>query len=168
MKLRRNNVKSTLSVRNFTNSSTSQRANQAISGGQTGSRGFHFFVGQSFRASLPRPSRPAPTAEIQPQGCRAVYTTHSPVGYLPRDVASLHIRYKQLIRLDFHQLDCSLAGCSDVPLFIQSFQLQAPLWAPLYPFSNHFNPLPWPDPELLFLREGKEMTVETETRGRQH
>ena len=37
------------------------------------------------------------------------------VGYLPRDVASLRVRYEQLTRLDFHQLDCSLVGCSDVP-----------------------------------------------------
>jgi hypothetical protein len=64
---------------------------------------------------LPRSLDPqvAPTAEAQSlQGGRAVYTTHSPVGYLPRDVASLRIRHEQLIRLDFHQLDCSLVGCS--------------------------------------------------------
>jgi hypothetical protein len=29
-------------------------------------------------------------------------------------VVSLRIRHEQLIRLDFHQLDCSLVGCSDV------------------------------------------------------
>jgi len=28
-------------------------------------------------------------------------------------VVSLRIRHGQLIRLDFHQLDCSLVGCSD-------------------------------------------------------
>jgi len=28
-----------------------------------------------------------------PQGGRAVYTTHSPVEYLPRNVASLRIRH---------------------------------------------------------------------------
>jgi len=66
---------------------------------------------------LPRSLDPqvAPTAEaLRLQGGRAVYTTHSSVGYLPRDVASLRIRHEQLIRLDFHQLDCSLVGCSDV------------------------------------------------------
>ena len=50
-----------------------------------------------------------------------VYTTHSPVGYLPRDVASLRIRHEQLIRLDFHQLDCSLVGRSDVGNFVNLF-----------------------------------------------
>ena len=66
---------------------------------------------------LPRSLDPqvAPTAMAQsPQGGRAVYTTHSSVGCLPRDVASLRIRHEQLIRLDFHQLDCSLVGCPDV------------------------------------------------------
>ncbi len=62
----------------------------------------------------------APTAEAFLQGGRAVYTTHSSVGYLPRDVASLRIRHEQLIRLDFHQLDCSLVGRSDA-LKILSF-----------------------------------------------
>ncbi|RZB37212.1 MAG: hypothetical protein SRB2_01294 [Desulfobacteraceae bacterium Eth-SRB2] len=57
----------------------------------------------------------APTAK---KGGRAVYPTHSPVGYLPRDVASLRIRHEQLIRLNFHQLDCSLVGCSDAPQII--------------------------------------------------
>ena len=66
---------------------------------------------------LPRSLDPqvAPTAEAQSlQGGRAVYTTHSPVGYLPRDVASLRIRHEQLIRRDFHPLDCGLVGRSDV------------------------------------------------------
>jgi len=65
---------------------------------------------------LPRSLDPqvAPTAEILTlQGGRAVYTTHSSVGYLPRDVVSLRIRHEQLMRLDFHQLDCSLVGRSD-------------------------------------------------------
>jgi hypothetical protein len=35
-------------------------------------------------------------------------------------VASLRIRHEQLIRLDFHQLDCSLVGCSDA-LYISIF-----------------------------------------------
>ena len=66
---------------------------------------------------LPRSLGPqvAPTAEaLSLQGGRAVYTTHSLVDYLPQDVVSLLIRHEQLIRLDFHQLDCSLVGCSDV------------------------------------------------------
>ena len=66
---------------------------------------------------LPRSLDPqvAPTAEVLTlQVGRAVYTTHSSVGYLPRDVALLRIRHEQLIQLDFHQLDCSLVGCSDV------------------------------------------------------
>lgn len=55
----------------------------------------------------------APTAKAQSlQGSQAVYTTHSSVGYLPQDVASLRVRYEQLTRLDFHQLDCSLVGRS--------------------------------------------------------
>ncbi len=66
---------------------------------------------------LPRSLDPqvAPTAEAHSlQGGRAVYTTHSPVGYLPRDVASLRVRHEQLTRRDFHPLDCSLVGRSDV------------------------------------------------------
>ena len=71
---------------------------------------------------LPRSLDPqiAPTAVVLPQGGRAVYTTHSSVGYLPRDVVSLRIRHEQLIRLDFHQLDCSLVGRSDVHKFINN------------------------------------------------
>jgi hypothetical protein len=68
---------------------------------------------------LPRSLGPqvAPTAEaLSLQGGQAVYTTHSSVGYLPRDVASLRVRYERLTRLDFHQLDCSLVGCSGVPI----------------------------------------------------
>ncbi len=42
----------------------------------------------------------------------AFYTTHRPSGYPTRDVASLRDRHGQLSRLDFHQLDCSLVGCS--------------------------------------------------------
>ena len=45
-------------------------------------------------------------------GGQAVYTTHSPDGYPFRDVASLRVQHEQLTRLDFHQLDCSLVGCS--------------------------------------------------------
>jgi hypothetical protein len=70
--------------------------------------------------TLPRPLDPqvALTAEaLSPQSGRA-YTTHSSVGYLPRDMASLCIRHKQLIRLDFHQLDCGLVGCSNVLEFV--------------------------------------------------
>jgi len=56
----------------------------------------------------------APTAMVSPQGGRAFYTTHSSVGCLPRDVVSLRIRHEQLIRRDFHPLDCSLVGCSNL------------------------------------------------------
>ena len=73
----------------------------------------------SFMFRLPRSLGPqiAPTAvPLSKLGSRAVYTTHSPDGYLPRDVASLRIRHEQVIRLDFHQLDCSLVGCSNIPL----------------------------------------------------
>lgn len=56
----------------------------------------------------------APTDVVLPRGGRAVYTTHSSVGCLPRDVVSQCIRHEQLIRLDFHQLDISLVGCSDL------------------------------------------------------
>jgi len=74
---------------------------------------------------LPRSLNPqvAPTAELQ--GGQAVYTTHSPVGYLPRDVASLRIRHERLIRLDFHQQDCSLVGCSNVPMSTRYRQARA-------------------------------------------
>jgi hypothetical protein len=54
----------------------------------------------------------APTAAFQ-LGGRAVYTTHNSVGCLPRVGVSLRIRIGELIRLDSHQLDYSLAGCSD-------------------------------------------------------
>jgi hypothetical protein len=45
-------------------------------------------------------------------GGQAVYTTHRPDGYPFRDVASLRVQHGQLTRLDFHQLDCGLVGCS--------------------------------------------------------
>ena len=76
---------------------------------------------RSLMFRLPRSLDPqvAPTAvPLSELGGQAVYTTHSSVGYLPRDVASLRIRHEQLIRLDFHQLDCSLVGCPDVPYFL--------------------------------------------------
>ena len=68
---------------------------------------------------LPRLLDPqvAPTAAFQ-LGGRAVYTTHHSVGYRPRVVVSLRIRIGQLIRLDSHQLDYSLVGCSDAPVFM--------------------------------------------------
>jgi len=82
-----------------------------------------FFRGcsHSLMFRLPRSLAPqvAPTAEaLSLQGSQDFYTTHSPVGYLPQDVASLRIRHEQLIRLDFHQLDCSLVGRSDVGNFV--------------------------------------------------
>ena len=67
-----------------------------------------------FRLPRSLDSQVAPTAEaLSLQGGRAVYTTHSSGSYLPRDVVSLRIRHKQLIWLDFHQLDCSVVGCSE-------------------------------------------------------
>jgi hypothetical protein len=65
---------------------------------------------------LPRSLGPqvAPTTVLTKLSGRAVYTTHRLVGCLPQDVASLRIRHEQLIRLDFHQLDCSLVGRSDM------------------------------------------------------
>ena len=58
----------------------------------------------------------APTAATRtlPSG-RAFHTTHRPAGYPHRDVASLHARHGQLARLDSHQLDRSLVGCSLLP-----------------------------------------------------
>ena len=81
--------------------------------------------GNLFRGCCSRHGIQAPTL-VRPPGCthrsclkqlgsQAVYATHSSVGYLPRDVVSLRVRHERLIRLDFHQLDCSLVGCSDVP-----------------------------------------------------
>jgi hypothetical protein len=32
-------------------------------------------------------------------------------------VVSLRIQYEQLMRLDFHQQDCSLVGCADHRIF---------------------------------------------------
>ncbi len=64
---------------------------------------------------LPRSLGPpiAPTAvQSLTRGGRAVYTTHSSVGYLLRDVVSLRVRHEQLTRRDFHPLDYSLVGCS--------------------------------------------------------
>ena len=60
--------------------------------------------------TLARP--PGRTHRSNLLGGQAVYTTHSPDGYPFRDVASLRVRHEQLTRLDFHQLDCSLVGCS--------------------------------------------------------
>ena len=67
----------------------------------------------SFIFRLPRLLDPqaAPTAALLP-GSRAVYTTHRPGSYLLRDVVSLRVRHGQLTRLDSHQLDCSIVGCS--------------------------------------------------------
>ena len=53
---------------------------------------------------------------------QAVYTTHSSVGYLPRDMASLGIRHDSAcgMRLDFHQLARNPVGCSNlqsVPIY---------------------------------------------------
>ncbi len=61
----------------------------------------------------------APTAvNSRSLGSQAVYTTHSSVGYLPRDVVSLRVRHEQLTRQDFHLLDCGLAGRSTPQAFL--------------------------------------------------
>ena len=103
---------------------TSQVRHTNLSGNATST--WYLFRGcsHSLMFRLPRSLdlQVAPTAEAQSlQGSQAVYTTHSSVGYLPRDVASLRVRHEQLTRLDFHQLDCSLVGCSDVPDIPQFF-----------------------------------------------
>ena len=54
----------------------------------------------------------APTVAFTMPGGQAVYTTHRPGSYPTRDVVSLRVRHGQLTRLDSHQLDCSLVGCS--------------------------------------------------------
>ena len=61
-------------------------------------------------------------------GGRAVYTTHRPGGYPFRDVASLRVRLGQLTRLDLHQLDCSLVGCS-FPHTASQWSLTSPHYA---------------------------------------
>ena len=61
-------------------------------------------------------------------GGRAVYTTHRPGGYPFRDVASLRVRLGQLTRLDLHQLDCSLVGCS-FPHTASQWSLRSPHYA---------------------------------------
>ena len=43
---------------------------------------------------------------------QALYTTRYLIRYRYQAVASLRDRHRQLSRLDFHQLDCSLVGCS--------------------------------------------------------
>ena len=79
----------------------------------TSSRGCsHSFMFRLLRSLDPQV---APTAVSQRLGGRAVYATHISVGYLPRAVVSLRVRYGQLTRLDSHQLDCSTVGCSALP-----------------------------------------------------
>jgi hypothetical protein len=84
----------------------------------------HFVIFRLPSASGVLDPQIAPTAVVLPQGGRVVYTTHSSFGYLPRDLVSLRIRHESAcggIRLDFHQLDCSLAGRSDVHKYINIF-----------------------------------------------
>ena len=45
-------------------------------------------------------------------GGQALYTTQNSVRCRPRAVASLRARSGQLTRLDLHQLDFSIVGCS--------------------------------------------------------
>jgi hypothetical protein len=61
--------------------------------------------------SLGLPAAPTAGSRSTPGG-QAIYTTQNSVGCLPRAVASLRVRSGQLTRLDFHQLDCGLDGCS--------------------------------------------------------
>ena len=76
-------------------------------------------------------------------GGRAVYTTHRPGGYPFRDVASLRVRLGQLTRLDLHQLDCSLVGCS---LPHPAPRQTASLRAVAYPLVQEARR--WPPPSL--------------------
>ena len=54
----------------------------------------------------------APQDRTSISGGQALYTTQNSVGCLPRAVASLRTRFGQLVRLDSHQLEFSLVGCS--------------------------------------------------------
>jgi len=105
-------------------SDVTSSAHQTIPAMQLQQGGLFRGCSHSLMFRLPRSIGPqvAPTAEVLSlQGGQAVYTTHSSVGYLPRDVASLRVRYERLTRLDFHQLDCSLVGCSGVPIPMFTF-----------------------------------------------
>jgi hypothetical protein len=57
----------------------------------------------------------APTAVIPHRAVRPFTPRIAPDGYPSQDVVSLRVRHEQLTRLDFHQLDCSLVGCSPHP-----------------------------------------------------
>jgi hypothetical protein len=88
------------------------------------------------------------------QGSRAVYTTHSSVGYLPRDVVSLRVRHEQLTRQDFHLLDCGLAGRSPFPALSPRIFPRLPGPLPRRsPWCNHsFLPTghrPFPSPKWV-------------------
>jgi hypothetical protein len=65
---------------------------------------------------LPRSLGPpiAPTAEASLRAAGPFTPRNLLVGYLPQAVVSLRIQHEQLMRLDFHQQDCSLVGCSDI------------------------------------------------------
>ena len=80
-------------------------------------------------------------------GGRAVYTTHRPGGYPFRDVASLRVRLGQLTRLDLHQLDCSLVGCS---LPHPAPRQTASLRAVAYPLVQEARGWPPPSPRLVW------------------
>ena len=62
--------------------------------------------------TLARPPDCSHRSATSTLGGQAVHTTHSPTGYPDRDVASLRARHGQLARLDSHQLDRGLVGCS--------------------------------------------------------
>ena len=89
-------------------------------------------------------------------GGRAVYTTHRPGGYPFRDVASLRVRLGQLTRLDLHQLDCSLVGCS---LPHPAPRQTASLRAVAYPLVQEARR--WPPPSLRLVWPGRLSVVVT-------
>lgn len=57
----------------------------------------------------------APTAETLFRAARPFTPRNILVGYPTQAVVSLRIQHEQLMRLDFHQQDCSLVGCSHFP-----------------------------------------------------
>jgi hypothetical protein len=81
---------------------------------------------------------PTPAARSPPGG-QTIHTTHRPAGYPDRDVASLHARHGRLARLDSHQLDRSLVGCS---LLLRCRALSSPFPCRFIPAHPQFPPSP--------------------------
>ena len=91
-------------------------------------QGVHFRgCRHSLMFRLPRSLGPqiAPTAETHFRAARPFTPRNILVGYLPQAVVSLRIQHEQLMRLDFHQQDCSLVGCSHFRLHPQLTALPA-------------------------------------------